>query len=62
MAARIKIDWLQLEAKIHTCLRAARKKEMSLQETVFSIDAIMGDELKRGYVFDAIEDVPVDQK
>lgn len=62
MAARIKIDWLKIEAKIHTCLRAARDKEMSLVETVFSIDAIMGDELKRGYVFDTIEEVPVNQK
>ena len=59
--AKIKIDWLELEAKIHTTLFAARDDKQSLRDTVFSIDAIMGDMLKRGYVFDTIDDVPKEQ-
>ena len=56
--ARTKIDWLKLEAKIHTALRAVPDEKQSLRDTVFAIDAIMGDMLGRGYVFDTIDDVP----
>ena len=55
---RIKIDWLKLEAQIHATLRSTREGETSLRDTVFAIDAIMGDMLGRGYVFDTIDQVP----
>ena len=59
---RAKIDWLKLEAKIHVALRSARESKTSLRDTVFTIDAIMGDQLGRGYVFDTIDEVPTEHK
>lgn len=55
---RTKIDWLDLETKIFVLLRGVRERDISLREAVFGIDAVMGDLLKRGYVFDVIDDVP----
>ena len=57
-AKRMKIDWLQVETKIAGLLRDVRDNGMPLRDAIFGIDAVMGDELKRGYVFDVIDDVP----
>ena len=53
-----RIDWLQIEAKLSGLLHDVRDNGMPLRDAIFGIDAVLGDELKRGYVFDVIDDVP----
>ena len=54
----MKIDWLELEAKVSGLLHDVRYNGMPLRDAIFGIDAIMGDLLKRGYVFDVLDEVP----